>query len=288
MIERETENNIMCITFLFTGDFVQKYKLILINNRDEFYSRSTQNATNHASADGVQSIFGVDLAGAMNGTWLGLSVKNEIIKVGNLANVTGEEIKGKRGRGPIVTNFIKNDDSIEQYNEKLSKISHDFSSFNFLSVEMNSDEIKTFYISNAPKSSQLLPLGFIGMGNSPLFMPFKKVEAGTEQFRNLLSCHKDSTKDELIEALMELLKSTTKHFPDAELSTRRNETAEAFSSIYVDLREEGYGTRTRTVILIDNKNNVDYIEETMKTENPNGEWEKTHLNIPHETIITKL
>lgn len=281
----------MCITFLFTnpGDFELRYKLILINNRDEFYARSTQNATTHVSAaDGVQSIFGVDLAGAINGTWLGLSVNNDIIKIGNLANVTGDEIHGKRGRGPIVTDFIQKQDTIEHYNKELLKISHEFSSFNFLSVKMTSDAIKTFYISNAPKTSQLLPLGFIGMGNSPLLTPFKKVEAGTEQFKSLLLCHKDSTKDELIEALMELLKSTTKYFPDAELSMRRNETAEPFSSIHVDLHEEGYGTRTRTIILIDYENNVEYIEETMKTENPIGEWEKTHLNIPHETIITKM
>lgn len=284
----------MCISFIFInpGDSPIKYKLILINNRDEFYKRSTQKATLSVDGD-VTTIYGVDLAGAVKGTWLGMSV-NAVgtIRVGNLANVTGdEEIRGKRGRGPIVTDFIKNDDTIEQYNETLSELSQEIGSFNFVSVEMKSDEIKAFYITNSPKTSARIPLGFIGLGNSPMEVPFKKVEVGTEQFRKVLETHCDSSQEELIAALTGLLKCTTKHFPDAELTARRQDLALSFSSIHVHLENEAYGTRTRTIILVDKDNNVDYLEETMTTEDPNGEWEKTHLRIPHaesESTITKL
>lgn len=283
----------MCITFIFTnpGDHPIKYKLILINNRDEYYARETQNATLIPGDDDLKMIYGIDLAGAVKGTWLGVSVKNDRIRLGNLANVTGEDIKGKQGRGPIVTNFIKNDDSIENYNDELFELSHDYSAFNFLSVEINSDEIKASYVSNTPKTSNVLPLGFAGLGNSPMDAPFRKVDVGTEQFKKILESHKESERDELVNALMDLLKSDIKHFPDPELTSRRQDTAEAFSSIHVALTELGYGTRTRTVIMIDNDNNIECIEDTMATEDPQGHWETTHLKLPcseRDFVTTKL
>ena len=91
----------MCISFLFTnpGDGSTKYKLILLNNRDEYYARKTQKATLFKDDD-LLTIYGIDLAGLVKGTWLGISKKDGIIKVGNLANVTvaGETSLGKVGR----------------------------------------------------------------------------------------------------------------------------------------------------------------------------------------------
>lgn len=91
----------MCITFLFCnpGDY-PKYRLILANNRDEFYSRATANASLNTE-NNLQTIYGTDLAGDVKGTWLGLSAKNGNIKIGNLANITGEINVGKLGRGKI-------------------------------------------------------------------------------------------------------------------------------------------------------------------------------------------
>lgn len=83
---------------------------------------------------------------------------------------------------------------------------------------------------------------------------------------------------------MKILKDQRKHFPDAELTARRNETAEIFSSIHVEM-PEGYGTRTRTIILVDEAGNVDYIEETMTSLDPHGEWIRTHLKIPKKSSM---
>lgn len=274
----------MCISFLFvnSGQYPINYKLILINNRDEYYARATQNATLSEETSELSTIYGIDLAGAVKGTWLGVSVREGMIRLGNLANVTGEENRGRRGRGPIVTDFIKGDETIEDYTNRLSSLSHEFSSFNFLSLEMKSnDDMKMFYISNSPKRLEKLSDGFIGLGNSPMNAPFKKVDVGTELFQGILESHKDKSKDELVAALMDLLKSDTKHYPDEELLARRQETAERFSSIHVDFPEEGYGTRTRTVILVDQDFNLEYIEETMASEDPKGRWETTYLKIPN-------
>jgi uncharacterized protein with NRDE domain len=58
----------MCITFLFVnpGDSSIKYKLILINNRDEFYARETLNATLNES-ENLKTIYSTDLGGVVRG-----------------------------------------------------------------------------------------------------------------------------------------------------------------------------------------------------------------------------
>lgn len=68
-----------------------------------------------------------------------------------------------------------------------------------------------------------------------------------------------------------------RHFPDKELSRRVPEFTEKLASIHVRFPESGYGSRTRTVILIDHENHMDFIEETMVTADPDGEWKRTHI-----------
>lgn len=52
---------------------------------------------------------------------------------------------------------------------------------------------------------------------------------------------------------------------------------EQLSSICVKMPQADYGTRTRTVILIDWQNRMDMFEETMLTPDPDNEWKKSHI-----------
>lgn len=198
--------------------------------------------------------------------------------------MTGEDHHGKIGRGPIVTDFITSDDSIVACNKVLTSACEDYSSFNFLSVEIKGDDLKTFYVSNSPRTNHEVPHGFVGLGNSPLKKPFKKVEAGTAEFEKVLNSHKNCNKDELVDALMTILMNDNKFFPDDELTARHNEAASLFSSIHVEIPHEDYGTRTRTVILVDDEGNVDYVEDTMTSLDPRGDWARTHLRIPKKDL----
>lgn len=85
----------MCITFLYTNlvDKSQKYKLILINNRDEFFARITTKAELKENANKLKTIHGTDIEAIEHGTWLGLSQLKQTIKIGNLLNVAGEDVK---------------------------------------------------------------------------------------------------------------------------------------------------------------------------------------------------
>ena len=81
----------MCITFLFLNDDNSNcpYKLILINNRDEFFARLTFEAE-LKSFGKLRTIHGTDFVSVEHGTWLGLSQIDSTIRIGNLLNVTGE------------------------------------------------------------------------------------------------------------------------------------------------------------------------------------------------------
>lgn len=180
----------------------------------------------------------------------------------------------------IHNNFrINNKDSLSSHNEKLFNKCEEFNSFNFLSIDIQEKDIEASYISNSPKNLSNLTPGIFGLGNSPLKSPFKKVEAGVEIFKKIISENYDE-QEELIESLKTFLRCDFQHFPDDELIKRKHENPERFSSIHIELKDLGYGTRTHTILLVSNDNEVDYIEETMVTTDPHGPWKMTRLRLP--------
>lgn len=302
--EKLPTNNTMCITFLFTNssDPSFKYKLILINNRDEFYSRRTLKAQIRYEDEIVQ-VYGTDIETKVHGTWLALSKRGDTIRIGNnwhvlrglrykilfifkgnLLNVPGEVVKGKKeelkGRGPIAIDFVTTIDDIETHNKKLCKVGSEYNSFNFLSIEIKAKDIKTYFASNTCQSYvNLEQTGFYGFSNSPVHTPLQKVIAGREKFSTVIQEHKNDNSESMIDALIDLLKSEEKHYPDEELLRRRGADAEDFSSIHVRVNQL-YGTRTRSLILIDKNDNIEYIEDTMVNQDPsNPLWEMTRLKI---------
>lgn len=275
----------MCITFLYTNpnDSSFKYKIILINNRDEFFSRKTLKAQLKNENDILQ-VYGTDVEKAKeHGTWLALSKRGDTIRIGNLLNVPGETFKGKqeemKGRGPIAIDFISTNEDIETHNKKLCDVCTEYNSFNFLSIEIKASDIKTYITSSACQKYVELETGFHGFSNSPVHAPLRKAVAGREKFLEVINEHKDEDSESMINALIELLKSEEKHYPDEELLKRRGDNAFFLSSIHV-AGNQFYGTRTRTIILIDKDDNIEYIEDTMTNEDPsNPSWEMTRLKI---------
>lgn len=288
----------MCISFLFINNpdepLSSNYKLILINNRDEYFARETQNAS-ILDHENRKSIYAVDLAGAVNGTWLGISKDNfGNIKVGNLANVTGNDETDnvptgkpsphRRGRGPIVCDWINNSEelTVNQHAQQLYENAHEFNNFNFISAFVGkTNKVESYFISNSPKSMEMLTQNFIGLGNSPMSSPFEKVRGGTKKFEEIVRKSDNLSKEDMVKSFSSLLKSEEKYFPDEELINRKkaeNVNPERFSSIKIELKELGYGTRTHTIILVDKNNNIDYIEETAHID-PELEWITTELKL---------
>lgn len=105
-----------------------------------------------------------------------------------------------------------------------------------------------------------------------------KVDHGKKLFHGLIE--KCPPKDNLVDGLMDLLKDETKFPQDPELMRRvRNmekfsDVCTKLSSINVSVPEIMYGSRTRTVILIDRNNQLDFYEETWLEGN---NWTRSHI-----------
>ncbi|XP_062563786.1 transport and Golgi organization protein 2-like [Armigeres subalbatus] len=276
----------MCILFIYVnnnGVPVQgEYKLILASNRDEYYTRPAKAAAPWDESPFV--IGGRDMEpGREGGTWLAISGREGIVKIGALLNVTGESKPNVTlGRGPIVANYLVEPLSNEEYSKQLLA-NDNYGPFNLVSVQIdtkggnNGGNVSILHTSNTPcKIDQCELDNPLGFGNSTLDVPLQKVKHGRKQFGDIVDKRlKLESKEQLINELLELLSSDEKHLPDPELSRRVPKYFEKLSSINVRFPESGYGSRTRTVILIDHENRMDFIEETMVTADPNGEWKRT-------------
>lgn len=97
-------------------------------------------------------------------------------------------------------------------------------------------------------------------------------------FEDVVSNSESQTKDELVQNLLRLLCNREKNWPDDELQRRAPNWCESLSSICVKMPHDGYGSRTRTIVLVDANDEVDFYEETMATTDPDGEWTRTHIH----------
>ncbi|XP_053692988.1 transport and Golgi organization protein 2 [Sabethes cyaneus] len=272
----------MCILFIYVNADGKpgKYKLILASNRDEYYNRPAKVAGSWDESPHV--IGGRDMEpGREGGTWLAIGGggSDGVIRVGALLNVTGENKQNVvTGRGHIVSNYVAGTASSEDYSKRL--LANDtYGAFNFVSVELGEQAASVLHASNAPHKIDRCDLGkALGFGNSTLDVPLEKVKNGRSRFADIIDKRSDgSSEDSLVKELLELLKSNEKYFPDPELSRRAPNYAEKLSSINVYFPESGYGSRTRTIILVDHNNRMEFIEETMSSADPDGGWQRTHI-----------
>lgn len=152
----------MCITFIFANpdDKSIKYKLILLSNRDEFLARKTYEAQLKSGDGNRQLIHGTDVSSSTPGTWLGISKDKNVVKIGNLLNVTGEKPRaGVLSRGPVVLDFIKSNDSIESHCQKLLADGEKINNFNFMAIEVGENGVEIFNTCNVTKKCQKIPNG---------------------------------------------------------------------------------------------------------------------------------
>ncbi|XP_004527372.1 transport and Golgi organization protein 2 isoform X2 [Ceratitis capitata] len=285
----------MCVIFFYVNSNPAPggYKLILASNRDEFFARDTQDAAKWANAEHVYG--GIDLeTGREGGTWLAIGGHDGVFKVGALLNLTGEpKPRNAKGRGMIVSNFVASTDdcNIDHYNSELLAECTKYSAFNFVSIEIGDSKkpAKISLLSNTPAGLEHFDEGKChGFGNSLAAVPFQKVINGRERFQNIVdNFHKNlqtSTPDdaynmqnELVTNLKNLLKCKHKFWPDAELKRRAPNWGEHLSALNVNIPNAEYGSRTHTVILVDEYDKMHFYEETMAGLDPEGEWRCTHL-----------
>ncbi|HOJ50942.1 MAG TPA: NRDE family protein [Syntrophales bacterium] len=236
----------MCLV-LFAYRVHPHYPFVFAANRDEFFHRPTQSAD--IWEDYPEIVGGRDLKDG--GTWLGITKKGRFAAITNFRDPMNLRPDAP-SRGKLVEAFLKSDAKAEDYLDWLTKEGPRYNGFNMIFGYPD----KLFYFSNR-RGGELISPGLHGLSNAYLNTPWPKVKRAQSLMEKILK----SDPRKWREALFKLL--TDRHVPhDKELPSTGVglEWERLLGSIFIS--SPIYGTRSSTVVIIDEKNEVTFEERT--------------------------
>ena len=121
---------------------VCSYRLVLAFNRDEFYARPAKPAAFWSENDSI--IGGRDMTpGKEGGTWLAMSKTGRLAFLLNIRNPDTIVDPEARGRGSLVSDFVKGSQSGAEYLEGVAKDGGQYNGFNLLTADLSKqDEVE--------------------------------------------------------------------------------------------------------------------------------------------------
>lgn len=223
----------MCITAFWVQPN-DAYQLILVSNRDEFYSRLSMPA--HWWSDGI--LAGKDLEAG--GTWLGVS-NSRFATITNYRDMAHHKEK-QLSRGKLVYDFLVGSDSLATFKQSLKATKSDYNPYNLLFYDHMSKGM--YYYSNVTGGLKQLERGFYVLSNHLLNTPWPK----TERLTTLL---KDTNlRRPSVNTLFEILCDS--EIPEDTLLPKTGlalDIERLLSSIFI--KGETYGTRFQSVFLLE-------------------------------------
>lgn len=236
----------MCLVFI-AHKAHPDYKLIVAANRDEFYARKTSPAD--FWSDQPHVLAGRDLEAL--GTWMGVSRYGKVSLVTNYRDLKNIRANAP-SRGHLVSDFLTNGDEPLPYMQQVQQHGSRYNGFNLISG--NVDQL--WYYSNYENNLRKLEPGLFGLSNHLLNTEWPKVRAGMEQIRNLISTGNPDS-----ETLFAIMRNDATA-PDDELPDTGVglEMERMLSSMFI--KSPNYGSRSTTVLLVDNEDRVSFQERT--------------------------
>lgn len=234
----------MCLV-VFSFKEHENYKLVVGANRDEFYERPTDPA--HFWEDYPHILGGRDRTAC--GTWLGVTRKGKISLLTNYRDPRNIK-KDAPSRGNLVGDFLKKDISPRDYLENISSIGHAYNGFNLI-LGTHED---LWYYTNQKDKIYRLGSGLYGISNAVLNTKWPKVEKAKENFRQILN-KELIDPDEILNFLYDDKKAPEDSLPDTGIGQEREKL---LSPIFI--KSENYGTRSSTVVLVDNEDVLSFTE----------------------------
>uniref|UniRef100_A0AAF5RVK1 Transport and Golgi organization protein 2 n=1 Tax=Wuchereria bancrofti TaxID=6293 RepID=A0AAF5RVK1_WUCBA len=283
----------MCVTFVYVEHNPDaKYKLILLNNRDELLNRPTSTAR---WENGI--LAGRDEKESIRGTWLCMNATGSI---SNLLAITVPIHQMKSSsltltRGALPVDFVKSNKKPEEFCKLLVNTVNRYNAFQILYVP-NVQNFQECFFFNLYKINMHFrneydqyeiagltyqpddkieitryPPGIHGFSNSPSCEPFKKVQRGTEKVNVIIEeiNSEDLSETEIIGRLLQLATDKYQCYPDDQLKRRCGRSSELCkyrAAIFVRYPDGiPYGTRSHTIIIVDRNNRATYYEKSMET-----------------------
>ena len=142
----------MCVTAFWFGlkatNDHNGYRLILVFNRDEFFSKPSASASFWQENDDI--VGGLDMTeGREGGTWLAMNRNGRLALLTNVIgpdgtgnpNPEGEPRKFK-GRGSLVRDFVSGCESSEEFLRRIANEGHLYRGFNIITIDLKQEKVR--------------------------------------------------------------------------------------------------------------------------------------------------
>lgn len=225
-----------------------KYPLVVLANRDEYYDRPSAPARFWEEAPFV--LGGKDLRGG--GTWLGITTAGKIAAITNYRDPKSVKSEAP-SRGILVRDFLMGDKNARQYLAYLLPKASEYNGFNLILGDMR----ELYWYSNRGQGPQLLGPGLYGLSNHLLDTPWPKVTKAKREVSKLLASDELPSDEAFFELLMDRVQAEDSLLPNTGVGL---EWERILSPIFIS--SPIYGTRSSTLIFVDAKSNVRFIEKT--------------------------
>jgi uncharacterized protein with NRDE domain len=237
----------MCL-IVFAYNCHPNYSLILGANRDEYRDRPTEQARFWPDAPHI-------LAGRdrqAGGTWLGVTTDGKLAAVTNYRDPR-QQVVDPPSRGKLVAGFLQNPlVTPEEFQKVLNRDGRVFDGFSLLYGTGN----ELHYFTNRGGSSGPVLPGVHGLSNHLLDTRWPKLTVARSRLKAVQQ-HTYVDPELIFEALSDPSPFAEDILPDTGVGPERERL---LSPIFI--ADEGYGTRSTTVLLIERSGGVTFIERT--------------------------
>ncbi len=243
----------MCL-ILFSYRIHPAFRLLIAANRDEFYRRPTAPA--EFWSDHPDLLAGRDLEGG--GTWLGVDRSGQLAALTNYRDPNTVK-SGAPSRGHLVSGFLTGNLSARNYLAQVAGDAHRYNGFNLLAA----DAEDLFYFGSRGEGIQALPPGLYGISNHLLDTPWPKVADGKKALAPQLAGAEPFDPEAVFAALADRSRPPDHRLPETGvgLSWERILSPRFIAS-------ETYGTRSSTVLAVENSGKVLFLERTFSEGEP--------------------
>lgn len=223
------------------------YDLVLIANRDEFYARPTREAMFWSEEGFPDLLAGKDMEAG--GTWMGITQTGKWAAVTNYRDISNIK-ENAPSRGNLVLDYLKGNNSAQNYLENIHNKADSYNGFNLLIGE----EENVYYYSNQTHKITVVQPGIYSLSNALLNTHWPKSDTAK---KNLQTCIANNTLDKtsLFAILTDFEKAPEKKLPHTGLPA---EMEKELSSIFI--KTQNYGTRSSTLLLKEKSGKASFIE----------------------------
>ena len=228
-----------------------EFPLVLAANRDEYHARPTQALHTWGDVPGLMA--GRD--SRAGGTWLGIDHGLRVAAITNLREPPGPRT-GARSRGLLPVEFLSGDVGPAEWLRRIASNRTRYDGFNL--VAGDSEEL--WFLNSRSEQPRAIAPGVHGVSNGDLDCDWPKVRKGRAGLERLLG-HGTQDAQRLAESLFELLADRSvppdPELPDTGIGVEwERRLAPAF------VRAGEYGTRSSSVILVDERDGIRFIERS--------------------------